>query len=332
MRLFGRLAVLTVTLLGLLGGQAFAAGPRWISFEDTRGDGRGVFVMLLDGSRRKNVSGNLPEFANGYGSDWSSGGSRLAFSAGVDGSIFVVRRDGSHLRRLTFESPLGDREPDWSPDGDQIAFQRGNFESDDICTVEVGTRRRHRLTSGGGSGGIYLDAINVLYTGGGQLFYAHENGGSLRLQVTHGAEGGSVVAHDVYRNWIVYVQHGSDKHWQLRVIRKDGSAYRVLASGSGVDPDPEWSPDGRKIVFVRGRKGNADIFTIRRDGMHEHRLTRALGDDVDPAWSPSGPKILFTSRRDGNKNIYVMRADGSHERALVKGPGAQEAPAWGPVS
>lgn len=82
---------------------------------------------------------------------WSPDGSgTIAFSSnrgGVDSHLYLMARDGSDVRRLTF----GDDEavPDWSPDGRLIAyagFSRGNA---DIWVIEADGSNRRRLTRGG---------------------------------------------------------------------------------------------------------------------------------------------------------------------------------------
>ena len=64
---------------------------------------------------------------------------------------------------------------------------------------------------------------------------------------------------------------------------------------------PAWSPDGRKLAFVSGRDGNAEIYVMNADGSEQENLTRQPANDSHPSWSPDGRKIAFVSRRDGNR-------------------------------
>jgi dipeptidyl aminopeptidase/acylaminoacyl peptidase len=103
-----------------------------------------------------------------------------------------------------------------------------------------------------------------------------------------------------------------------------------LALGSD-DPDPAWSPEGRKIAFAKGRagvtfgelpgrpQGHTQIYVTSADGSGERRLTHNRASDGDPAWSPGGRKVAF-DRRIGHREpqIYVMNADGSHQQQLTK--------------
>jgi TolB protein len=119
------------------------------------------------------------------------------------------------------------------------------------------------------------------------------------------------------------------------VVHADGSGRRTLARN--VWPDAaSWSPDGRKLAFVRGfgvpDSLNTEVYVMNVDGSAERRLTRNGGYDFFPAWSPDGRRIAFVRGRGGEKGIfdlhlYVMNVDGSGERRLarVAGPAA-----WSP--
>lgn len=49
-----------------------------------------------------------------------------------------------------------------------------------------------------------------------------------------------------------------------------------------------WSPDGRKIAFVRNSDGNKDIWVMNADGGNQINLTKGGGNYSHPRWSPAG--------------------------------------------
>jgi dipeptidyl aminopeptidase/acylaminoacyl peptidase len=93
---------------------------------------------------------------------------------------------------------------------------------------------------------------------------------------------------------------------------------------------PSFSPNGSKIVFVRGRDGNYEIYVMNADGSGQTRLTNNSADDVHPSFSPDGSKIAFDSQRDGNYEIYVMNANGSGQVNLTHNSASDDNPAFSP--
>ena len=87
------------------------------------------------------------------------------------------------------------------------------------------------------------------------------------------------------------------------------------------DTNPNWSPDGERIVFASSRhriwgipeSEVQNIYMMNPDGTGVTRLTESIYEETNPVWSPDGKKIAFDRR--GNENyswsIYVMNADGS---------------------
>ena len=100
--------------------------------------------------------------------------------------------------------------------------------------------------------------------------------------------------------------------------------------GAGLASDPVWSPDGRKIAFVRLSK-RLGVYVVNADGSGMRNLTpKPVGTDASPAWSPDGRKIAFVSLRDDNSEVYVMNANGSGQRSLTRNPAFDDDPAWSP--
>ena len=71
--------------------------------------------------------------------------------------------------------------------------------------------------------------------------------------------------------------------------------------------DPQISPDGSKIIYVRNFK---DVMTDRNlsnlwmtnfDGSNNRPLTTGNKNDFYPRWSPDGEKIIFKSNMDDGR-------------------------------
>ena len=86
------------------------------------------------------------------------------------------------------------------------------------------------------------------------------------------------------------------------VVSQAGTLY-VSGTPIGRGTEPAWSPDGRRIAFVRG----GELHVVAADGRGDRRLTRGGAAASSPAWSPDGRTIAFAAGRD---ILTVRVADG----------------------
>jgi TolB protein len=109
-------------------------------------------------------------------------------------------------------------------------------------------------------------------------------------------------------------------------MKVDGSGERRLSDGAA----PSWSPDGKKIAFVRG-----GLRVMNADGSGERELTHnaAVSPVFAPAWAPDGRRIAFVEQRGRGRErmeIYVVNADGSGQRPLTRNKVGDSDPVWSP--
>lgn len=121
---------------------------------------------------------------------------------------------------------------------------------------------------------------------------------------------------------------------EIWVMNTDGSRLRSLgADGFG----PDWSPDGRQLVFSSNRDGNEEIYAMNVDGSGQRRLAaRAAYSDSSPAWSPDGSMVVFASRElsagaTAKSALWLMSAAGAGQRQLTASNFNDYAPSWQPL-
>jgi TolB protein len=243
---------------------------------------------------------------------------RIAFRRFLDvdqttGAIFTIDPDGTDELQVT-HPPVGitDRNPDVSPDGLRIVFQRSGETMDDIFVVNTDGSGLRQLT-------------NTAHPEGNC-----GPGGECNLSPAWSPDGKRIVFSRVSGP----VVDDLVETVALFVMRADGSHARQLtqrhppATGAtGEDEEPQFSPDGTKLLFQRRNVRTARpvdgvaIWTLNLRTGREHRVTpyRLQAGDT-PDWSPGGRRILFhdnLDRPDESANLYTIRYDGSHLTQLT---------------
>jgi Tol biopolymer transport system component len=115
----------------------------------------------------------------------------------------------------------------------------------------------------------------------------------------------------------------------LHNSRGQGSLPQELISSTQEDNGPQYSPDGKKIVFASRRSGTYEIWICESDGSNPRQLTNIGGPLTGtPRWSPDGRQIVFDSWIEGNADIYVISVEGGKPRRLTFDAGEDITPSW----
>ena len=111
-----------------------------------------------------------------------------------------------------------------------------------------------------------------------------------------------------------------------RAAPSPSPAARYQANNS----TPSWSPDGKRIAYVRLHDGNPDVYLMNADGSHPRNLTRRAPEDAYPRWSPDGKRIAYTRvDRSGVYDIFLIDPASGKRRRLTLAAQAI-GPVWSP--
>jgi len=119
----------------------------------------------------------------------------------------------------------------------------------------------------------------------------------------------------------------SGKGFELITLDIMGNNVHRVETGTGGSADPNWSRDGRQLLFISGVQ--PQIYVVGAEGKPIN-LTNSGSQDQHPCWSPDGKNVVFTSLRDGNYEIYVMGADGKGPLNLTRNAAFDSDPSWSP--
>jgi len=102
---------------------------------------------------------------------------------------------------------------------------------------------------------------------------------------------------------LVYSMAGS--LWRQKLDSKEAEQ---ITDGPGYDYQPDWSPDGKSIVYVSYQKDAMELWLFNIASGKTTQLTTGGAVNVEPRWSPDGKKLVFVSTQY-NKRFHLFRAD-----------------------
>jgi len=275
--------------------------------------------------------------------DWSPDSRSIAFAAvpkppAASSRIHLFSTTDLKERQVTFPpANLSDTNPVFSPDGRTLAFVRWTGqEAGDIYLLDLQTREIRRLTSRN-------RAIFGLAWGEGarEIVFASSDGREGRVWRV-AAAGGEPVATEITaeilslclspsQHLLAYEQGFNELNiWRMPGPRATsaGTYPQRLIASTQADLNPDYSPDGTKILFSSRRTGGSEIWMSDSEGQNLVQLTSLGQHSGTPRWSPDGRNIAFDSRPEGHSDIFVMDPKGRSPVRLTDNPADDVIPSW----
>ena len=124
---------------------------------------------------------------------------------------------------------------------------------------------------------------------------------------------------------------------QIYLMNLDSKEIRQITSEKEGACQPDWSPDGKQLVFISPCNNNLDsyenssLFIMEVNGGDPLPLVGSKRGDFDPDWSPDGKRIAFTSVAEGGgAKIFVIDVE-TNSRTKLSGNIANDyQPNWSP--
>jgi TolB protein len=88
----------------------------------------------------------------------------------------------------------------------------------------------------------------------------------------------------------------------------ESEVAKQLTDGAGYDYQPDWSPDGKSVVYVSYQKDAMELWLLDLTTGKSSQLTSGGAVNVEPRWSPDGQQIVWVSTQY-NRRFHIFIAD-----------------------
>ncbi|KAA3643237.1 MAG: hypothetical protein DWQ07_22230 [Chloroflexi bacterium] len=206
------------------------------------------------------------------------GGGLLAYASDRTGfpQIWTMTVEGTQQTQLT-SLEGGACQPEWSPDGTQIAF--------------ISPCEEERL--------LYLDS---------NIYIMNVNGSDLRQLPTR--IGSFDPAWSPTNEYMLYTVGFDSNRSQIFRLNLQDNTTENLTNNEKLNMHPVWSPDGRRIIFVSAINGGLRLFVIPNVPGSDPVIFSRSGDNENtfPTWAPiDGVQVIFNQQPAGGGLPYLVR-------------------------
>lgn len=264
-----------------------------------------------------------------------------------DSEIYSMNTDGTEITNISLSPHKEDVMPAVSPDGSKVVFMRGNFydwDSYELWIMDTDGSNQIQLTDNTKADGhpdFSPDGKRIVFAsyidGDDEIYMISSDGSGLkRLTDNSGSDndpdfspdGGLIAFKSTRAHRGDSIDEFLDKDYEIFLMDTNGTVISQLTNDTLSDHDPDFSPDGTEIAFLRVQPDqSSDVWIMNSDGSNQKNLTMQ-GDCWYTSWIMDGEYIAYCSSITQNVDIFIMKSDGTEKAQVTYSPFTDEFPAW----
>ncbi len=339
------------------------AAPDWspdgasIVFVSEQSGNRDIWIRSVSGRQETQVTSDPAEDAQPA---WSPDGRRIAFVSSrgygikldqnvlfgysLGGAIWIVPAFGGPPSKVLD----GGFHPDWSPDGERLAFDASFDGSRRIWSAAADGPTPQRISSDDAEAAIHTHP--KWSPNGRWIVYQRQEHNVTDIQVVPSGGGGAAIwitqddANDLTPTWmpdgraIVFASDrgGPINLWMLAVDPGTGEARgepSQITAGSEQYLFPSVAPDGRSLAHTSLRVVE-DLWWVETDPRTgawvapPAPLLTSSRSDNQPAMAPDGSAVVFSSDRSGDIDLWTLQVGETTPKLLTDVAGSDMQADW----
>ncbi len=315
----------------------FSPDNRFIAFVRNLKEGGEIILIPSLGGAERRICGL---FSGNYSLSFSPDGQSLAvIDADAGGAnqyaVHTVNLQTGEKRRVTAPAEFtGETTPRFSPTGELIAFVRiAPDANQDLFVVPAagGAARQltfdrqviHNLAWDADGRNIIFNSLGgnnvtglwrIAATGGEPEVIA--TGSRTMTNLTVSPDGKTIA--------FVELENLKASIWR---VASDAPPHKFIRSGRA-DQTPQFSPDGKRIVFMSDRTGAYEIWLADANGKNQRQLTFAGNQASSPRFSPDGKSIVYYAHNEQRSDLFTVSTEVGEPRLLADAAERKLYPSW----
>ena len=269
---------------------------------------------------------------------WSPNGKWIAFwglpAASGRRVIQIIQSTGGKPTDITNDNFIN-WSPTWSADGKYLYFSSNRGGSMNLWRVKINEENAKTLSplESVTTPSIYCSFEKMSHDGKKIIYVSSDNRDNIYklgfepnsekaegepIPVTKGSRQFGFPSVSPDSKWIA--ASSIKQQEDIYIMHSDGSSISKLTNDIYKDRGPQWSPDGKSLIFYSDRSGKYEIWEINIDGSNLKMLTNHPGTVTNPYWFPDGKSVVCGT----NDTTYIFHPGSTATSEFINLPDVNE--------